>query len=66
MPHDHHTFSYRQLSYKGAFTLLDSSCTVVEQLAEFKDENVYSVACHFCSIQNKLRSKQKKESFYFR
>jgi hypothetical protein len=63
MPHNCHTFSDRQLwqlSYKGAFTLVDSSCTAVEQLAESKDENVYIVACHFDSIQQKLRIKQNK------
>jgi hypothetical protein len=63
MPHNCHTFSDRQLwqlSYKGAFTLVDSSCTAVGQLAESKDENVYIVACHFDSIQQKLRIKQNK------
>jgi hypothetical protein len=48
-----------QLSYKGMFTLVDLSCTAVEQLAKSKDENVYIVACHFESIQQKMRIKRK-------
>jgi hypothetical protein len=63
MPHNHLTFSDRQqwqLSYKGAFRLVDWSCTAIEQLAESRDENVYTVACHVDSIQHKLGIKQKK------
>jgi hypothetical protein len=37
-----------------AFTLVDLSRTAIEQLAESKAENVYIVACHFDSIQQKL------------
>jgi hypothetical protein len=44
----------RQLSYKGALTLVDSSCMAVEQLAKSKDKNDYIVACHFDSIQHEL------------
>jgi hypothetical protein len=36
------------------FTLVDVSRTAIEQLAESKTENVYIVACHFDSIQQKL------------
>jgi hypothetical protein len=63
MPHNRRTFSdgqLWQLRYKGAFTLVDSSCTAVAQLAESKDENVYIVACHFYSFQQKLRIRRKK------
>jgi hypothetical protein len=38
-----------------AFTLVDPSRTAIEQLAESKAENGYIVACHFDSIQQKLR-----------
>jgi hypothetical protein len=38
-----------------AFTLVGLSRTAIEQLAESKAENVYIVACHFDSIQQKLR-----------
>jgi hypothetical protein len=38
-----------------AFKLVDLSRTAIEQLAESKTENVYIVACHFDSIQQKLR-----------
>jgi hypothetical protein len=37
------------------FTLIDLSCTAIEQLAESKAENVYIVACHFDSIQQELQ-----------
>jgi hypothetical protein len=38
-----------------AFTLVDLSRTAIGQLAESKAENVYIVACHFDSIQQKLQ-----------
>jgi hypothetical protein len=67
MPHNRCTFSDRQLwqlSYKGAFTMVNSSCMAVEQLAELKDENVYIVTCHFDSSPQKLRIKTKEESYF--
>jgi hypothetical protein len=38
-----------------AFTLVDVNRMAIKQLAESKAENVYTVACHFDSIQQKLR-----------
>jgi hypothetical protein len=40
-----------------AFTLVDPSRMAIEQLAESKAENVYIVAWHFDSIQQKLLRK---------
>jgi hypothetical protein len=37
-----------------AFTLVNLSCTAIQQLAKSKVENVCIVACHFHSIQQKL------------
>jgi hypothetical protein len=39
----------------GAFTLVDLSRMVIEQLAKSKAENIYIAACHFDSIQQKLQ-----------
>jgi hypothetical protein len=38
-----------------AFTLVDLSRKAIEELAESKSENVYIVACHFDSNEQKLR-----------
>jgi hypothetical protein len=38
-----------------AFKLADLNRTAIEQLAESKAYNVYIVACHFNSIQQKSR-----------
>jgi hypothetical protein len=43
------------MTFARAFTLVDPSRMATEQLAESKAENVYIVACHFDSIQQKLR-----------
>jgi hypothetical protein len=37
------------------FTLVDLNRMAIEELAESKDENVHNVACHFNSIQQKMR-----------
>jgi hypothetical protein len=60
-----HRCLHRRFSHAGVIelnesrgplhALVDPSRTATEQLAESKAENVYNVARHFDSIQQKLR-----------
>jgi hypothetical protein len=51
MPHNRHTFSDRQLWQLSGLTA-----------GRIKDKNVYIVACHFDSFQQKLRQIKRKKS----